>query len=89
MAAPHPPKVIRANSMLYLMSADIVMLLVLLLFGYLVFSAVGLGLLLAVPYLAGNLIGAAIFQPQAERLYRMVAYSIIAVSAINGLPFWD
>lgn len=89
MASPHPSQVIRANTMLYLLTADVVMLSVLALFGHLVFSAIGLGLLLAVPYLIGNLSGAAIFRPGREKVYRGVAYTIIALSAITGLPLFD
>lgn len=89
MAAPHPPQVIRANMIMYLLSADIVLLCVLALFGHLVPTAIGLGLLLALPYLLGNLIGAAIFRPEAAKIYRFVAYAIIATSAVMGLPFWD
>jgi len=89
MASKHPPQVIRANSMLYLLTADFVMLGVLALFGHLVISAIGLGLVLAVPYLLGNLAGAAIFNPAREKVYRVAAYSIIAISAINGLPLFD
>jgi hypothetical protein len=29
------------------------------------------------------------FRPEAERIYRWVAYLIIAGSAISGLPVWD
>ena len=89
MASTHPARVIRANTMLYLLLTDAIMLVVLALFGHLVFSAVGLGLLLALPYLLGNLTGAAIFRPEAEAIYRRVAYVIIGISAIHGLPIWD
>lgn len=89
MAAPHPPQVIRANTMLYLLLADIALLSVLFLFGHLVFAAIGLGLVLAVPYLAGNLIGAALFNPARVKVYRGVAYCVIAASALNGMPFFD
>ncbi len=89
MAAPHPPRVIRANTLLYLVLSDLVMLAVLALFGRLVPQALGLGLLVTLPYLAGNVLGARLFRPRAERLYRLVAYVIIAVSALQGLPLFD
>ena len=89
MAAKMPPAVIRANTILYLMAADLVMLVMLALFDHLVSTAVWLGLLLALPYLLANVIGAAIFRPDKVALYRAVAYMIIAVSAISGLPVFD
>lgn len=89
MSATQPPKVIRATLMLYLLLADVAMLATLWGFGHLVFSAIGLGFLLAVPYLLGNMMGARIFRPENERTFRAVAYMIIAVSGLSGLPLWD
>ncbi len=89
MASPHRAAVIRATIMVYLIAADVLMLGMLALNGYLVGTAVVLGLILAIPYTIGNLSGAAIFHPKAERVYRAVAYIIIAVSALNGLPLFD
>ncbi|MEE9428435.1 MAG: sulfite exporter TauE/SafE family protein [Paracoccaceae bacterium] len=89
MASENPPKVIRANITIYLLVIDIAMLAMFWLFGQLVASAFVLGLLLAVPYLLGNLLGAKMFRPEAERIYRIVAYAIIGVSALSGLPFLD
>ncbi len=87
MAASHPVSVIRANITVYLYLADIMMIGVMALFGELVPGAVMLGLALAMPYLAGNALGGRLFRPEAARLYRLVAYAIIAVSALSGLPF--
>lgn len=89
MATARPPEVIRANTIMYLMAADIVMLTVLSLFDHLVPSAVWLGLFLSLPYLLANVIGAAIFDPARIATYRGVAYAIIATSAISGLPLFD
>lgn len=89
MASTHPPRVIRANTTIYLWLADVVLLALLILFGEFVFGAVLLGLLMAIPYLLGNVIGAAIFRPGAERAYRLVAYVLIAASAVHGLPIFD
>jgi uncharacterized membrane protein YfcA len=89
MASTHPPEVIRANNMIYLIFADIVLLGLLVAFGEFVPGAIALGLLLALPYLLGNVAGGAIFRPGHERTYRAVAYAIIFVSALNGLPFLD
>lgn len=89
MASARAAHVVRANLMLYLILADIMMLLVMAAFGQLIGSAIGLGLMVAVPYLIGNMTGAWMFRPGAERVYRSVAYLIIAVSALSGLPFFD
>lgn len=89
MASTLPPAAIRANNTLYLMLADLIMVLVLWWGGLLVWSAVALGVLMIVPYVLGNWLGARLFNPEAERIYRWVAYAIIAGSAILGLPIWS
>ena len=89
MASTLPPAAIRANNTLYLIAADIILLGVLLIGGVLVVSALAVGGLMVVPYLLGNYLGARMFRPEAERLYRRIAYAIIAASAITGLPIWD
>ena len=60
----------------------------LLLMGLLDARALVIGLIITIPYLLANLVGAAIFRPEAEKTYRYVAYAIIGVSAIRGLPIW-
>jgi uncharacterized membrane protein YfcA len=47
-----------------------------------------LGLLVGIPNLIANILGARLFDPTAERIFRNVAYLIIAASAIIGLPLW-
>lgn len=88
MASSLPPAAIRANNMLYLILADIILLTVLWIKSLLVLSAVAIGVLMIVPYLAGNWIGGRIFRPEAEALYRRIAYVMIAISAVMGLPIW-
>lgn len=89
MASTLPVSAIRANNMLYLILADLILLAVLWWNGYLVASALALGLLMILPYTFGNWVGARLFRPEAERVYRWAAYAIIAGSAIMGLPLWD
>ena len=84
-----PPSAIRANTMLYLYGFEYLLLGTMFFYGVLATAPVVLGLLLAVPYAAGNMAGAALFRPGAERTYRAVAYAIIAASAIVGLPLWE
>lgn len=89
MASTLPIAAIRANNMLYLILADILLLAVLWWNGFLVASALMLGLLMILPYTLGNWAGARLFRPGAERFYRWAAYLIIAGSALMGLPLWD
>ena len=89
MASTLPITAIRANNMLYLILADVLLLAVLWWNGYLVVTAVMLGVLMILPYTLGNWAGARLFRPEAERLYRRAAYLIIAGSALLGLPLWD
>ncbi len=89
MASTHPAAVIRANLMLFLICADAMMLVVFALTGFLSLTPVLMGLIVAVPYLLANVAGAAIFRPDYEKAYRIAAYTIIAITALSGLPIWD
>lgn len=89
MASPHPAKVIRANLLLYLFGVDVLMIGVLTVMGRMEPASLVLGFALAVPYLAGNLLGGWLFRPGYERAYRAVAYGLIAISALSGLPLFD
>lgn len=89
MASKHPAKVIRANLLLYLFGVDALMVVVLIVMGRMELASLLLGFALALPYLAGNLLGGALFRPGYERVYRAVAYGLIAVSALSGLPLFD
>lgn len=88
MASTHPAQVVRANLMFFLICADIVMLCFFALSGFISLTPVLIGLVIAVPYLLANMVGAAIFRPEYEKAYRTAAYTIIAGSALMGLPFW-
>lgn len=89
MASPHGPAVIRANVMLHLFFFEWLLLSVLGLRGELDWTPMLIGVLLMVPNMVGNVLGARIFDPAREHVYRTVAYVVIAVSALSGLPFWD
>ncbi len=88
MASKLPIAMIRANFLLYLLGIDLVLFAMLWVSDLLVWTVVGLGLLMGIPNLIANAIGARFFDPSAERLFRSVAYIVIAASAIVGLPLW-
>jgi uncharacterized membrane protein YfcA len=88
MASSLPVRVIRANFLLYLVALDLMLFAMLWSFGMMNWSIVVLGLLVGVPNLIANMIGARLFDPTAERLFRNLAYLVIAASAIVGLPLW-
>ena len=80
---------IRGNTMIYLFFVDIVAFLMFLTKGLLAALPLVIGLLMVVPYTIAGLIGARIFNPEKEHIYRRVAYVLIAGSAILGMPIWD
>ena len=89
MASPHKPSAIRANTFLYLWGFDIMLLTALAIQGALAPTMLWLGLMLVVPTFLGITMGSAIFNPDKEKVYRNVAYLVIAASAVSGLPFWS
>lgn len=89
MASPLPAAAIRATILMFLFVMDVMILGVLSLGGLIASGAVVAGLALAVPYTICNVIGARFFVPDRERLFRAVAYTIIAASALLGLPVWS
>lgn len=89
MASTLPAAAIRANTLLFLVIADVAMIAVLAGFGRLDGGAVAAGAALTVPCLLGNVAGGRLFDPARERTYRAAAYLVILGSALSGLPLWD
>ena len=89
MASTRPAAAVRANTLLCLLVTNLAMLAGLASFGRLEGGAVALGAALILPNLAGNVLGARLFRPERETLYRRVAYAVIAASAVSGLPLLD
>ena len=88
LASTLPPKTIRANIFIYLILADILLLAI---FGFrdlMDLEAVILGGLVIVPYLTALWIGSFFFDSEKEKQYRNIAYLIIFLSALIGLPIW-
>ena len=89
MASSLPASVIRANNTLFLNLIYILLFLIFWLKGMLIFNFIIVGLIIAVPYLVFCVVGAKLFNPSREKLYRIVAYTIIFLSAISALPIWS
>lgn len=89
MASPHRPAVIRANTTLFLLGYDILLITVLAVQSLLSAVPVLLGILLTLPNMLGIALGSAIFNPDYEKTYRTVAYLLIAGAAISSLPIWS
>lgn len=88
MARPLPASVIRATTLVFLFIFDGFIIAGMGAFGRWESVAMALGLGLAIPGMAGNWLGGRLFKPEQERLYRGVAYVLIAISALSGLLFW-
>ena len=48
-----------------------------------------IGLVMAVPIMVGNILRARVFNPDREGLFPKLAFCIIAISEIQGLPLFD
>jgi uncharacterized membrane protein YfcA len=88
MASPHPASVIRATTLLYLFAFEIAFFAIASIQDMLTWRPILLGAVLIPATMCGVLLGTWLFKPGQERLYRTIAYIIIAASAIRGLPLW-
>ena len=82
-------KTVRANLMVFFMICDIILIAI---FGYAsLFEArpLALSLLFGLPYIVGMGLGSRFFHGASDRLYRSVAYVIIALAALVSLPVFD
>lgn len=88
MSSRHPIKVIRANILLYLFLADVTALGLMGIMGLLSLTPIVTGLLLVIPYGLANYLGSRLFRPDKEQLFRLIAYILIAFSALGNLPLF-
>ena len=79
---------IRANTLVFLTLGSLFVLPQMAAQGVLAPLAIWLGILMLPAYAFGGLAGRALFNPERERLYRAVAYAMIALSIVMGLPIF-
>lgn len=78
----------RATAVVFLTTTSLILLPLLFLQGLLTAGAVILGVMMLIPYGLGSWAGRLMFRPEREALYRHVAYGLIAVAIVLGLPIW-
>ncbi|WP_375691496.1 TSUP family transporter [Pseudooceanicola sp. LIPI14-2-Ac024] len=89
LAGPSGAEAVRANTILFLAALEVGIIVNLFLRDLVTVDAIWLGLLLAMPYLMGVLAGQALFDPARERLFRGLAYAVIGLAILAGLPLFD
>ncbi|EAQ10450.1 hypothetical protein BD830_103225 [Maritimibacter alkaliphilus HTCC2654] len=89
LAGPSGAAKVRANTILFLACLDIGIIVNLLARGLVGWAEVTLAAVLAVPYALGIALGQWAFRPEAERGFRAVAYGVIGLAIVTGLPLFD
>ncbi len=82
-------EIVRANTILFLAILDVIVIANMAIRGLLTLELLALGLTLSVPYFVTSRIGQTLFDPNYEKTYRSVAYAVIALAVLTGLPIWD
>ena len=82
-------EIVRANTILFLSILDVVIVFNMFVGDLLSFDLVVLGVMLSIPYFVASRIGQALFDPKYEKTYRTMAYLVIALAVVTGLPIWD
>lgn len=85
----HTAAIVRANLMVFFLFCGIALVIAYAVEGLFTAQSLTLSLLLGVPYLAGVGAGSYFFHGASDRLYRLVAYFIIALAALISLPVFD
>ncbi|MDF1856876.1 TSUP family transporter [Pseudooceanicola sp.] len=89
LAGPSNARAVRANTILFLAALEIGIIANLFLRGLVGVEALWLGLVLAVPYVLAVLVGQRLFDPAREKTFRALAYSVIGIAILVGLPILD
>ncbi|MEO0751087.1 MAG: sulfite exporter TauE/SafE family protein [Pseudomonadota bacterium] len=79
---------VRANTILFLAALDVVLIANLVWQGAVTAELLMIALILSIPYATTTLLGQRLFRPEYEKVYRAVAYGVIALAVLSGLPLW-
>jgi uncharacterized membrane protein YfcA len=80
---------VRANIMVFFMICGVVLVISYAVEGLFTAQSLALSLLLGIPYMLGVGSGSFFFRSASDRIYRRVAYLIIALAALLSLPVFD
>lgn len=83
-----PAATVRASALLFFTVGTAATLAIYIASGFVTTEVLVLCLLLAPVFAAGMTIGGRLFGRASERVYRRIAYGIIAASVLIGLPLW-
>lgn len=83
-----PVAVTRGNLACFLTLNSLFMMPMMWLQGLVDARAFFLGLILLAPYALGGFLGVRLFRPEAAGVYKAVAYLLIGVAGVMGLPVW-
>lgn len=89
LASTRTAAVMRANTILFLALLDIGIVATMLLRGLIDWETLPLAAAMGLPYGTGIAAGQGFFHPDLGVLYRRVAYVVIAVAILTGLPLFD
>jgi uncharacterized membrane protein YfcA len=81
--------VVRSNTIVFLAVLDVVLVANLAVFGHASAATFWIAVIMGLPYLVTTLIGQALFDPKLEKTYRYVAYGVIGLALVSGLPLLD
>jgi hypothetical protein len=82
-------QVIRANILIFFLFGEFISLANFAARGLMTWHGFYLGLILMIPYMVGNLVGGQGFKRIGEATFRPIAFGIIVVAAVIGLPLFD
>ena len=80
---------VRANVILFLAALDLAIVVSTAVAGVVTPRLLWIALLLMIPYIGAVLIGQVLFRPEWERIYRIAAYTVVALALLSGLPVFD
>lgn len=88
LGSDQPVQVTRGNLACFLTLNSLFMMPLMWMQGLVEAEAFFLGVILLGPYALGGFIGVLLFRPEVAWLYKTVAYVLIGVAGVMGLPIW-